>query len=125
MLQFLGDHSMAITGIQENMAHKSGEVGPLAYKGREIVSVTTTPYTISSSDVGKCIVADSGSAIVLELNDEVFSPGEEIQVIQLGLGVPTLTPQGTEVINGLAAPGAQYQSVTLKKVATDVYVGVV
>jgi len=59
---------------------------------------TGTSYTLQASDNGKIVTFDNSSAIAVTLPD-TLSTNFQCTIIQLGVGVPTVTPD-TDTING-------------------------
>lgn len=77
---------------------------------------TGTTYTIQSSDDGKIITFNNASPVAVTLPDGL-SQGFSCEIVQLGAGVPTATPN-TDTINGAGAgvsPSAQWKSMKLYK----------
>jgi hypothetical protein len=89
----------------------------------QTLSAKTASYTLLSTDVGKLITFNSGSAVVLSVNAGLgLTAGQRIDILQIGAGQVTFG--GTATI--LATPSlllrAQYSAATLiKATGTDTF----
>ena len=84
---------------------------------------TGTTYTIQASDNGNVITFDNAAAIAVTLPD-TLDTNFQCTVVQVGAGVPTVTPSGTDTINGAAtgvAPSAQWKGVYLAQYAAGTW----
>lgn len=87
---------------------------------------TGTTYTIQSTDNGKVLTFNNANPIAVTLPDGV-STGFSCTIIQLGTGVPTITP-ATNTINGVVAgvtPSAQWKELKLSKYSSTAWVAVI
>jgi len=105
-----------------------GVVGPTGPSGQwdtaQIISTQTASYILLTSDAGKLITMNSSSGLNLTVNGSLdLTPGQRIDIIQLGTGQVTVVASGATV-NG--TPGlklrAQYSAATLICVTSDTYV---
>jgi len=106
----------------------SAECTTLAIAMVALNAQTGTTYTAVLADDGKLITADNAAAIALTIppnSTTAFGIGTQINIMQLGAGVVTITPgagvtlrsQGTKLkTNG------QYSVATCVKIATDTWV---
>jgi len=105
----------AITGIDGNVS----------IQGYRPITEVTASGSITTDDKGKTLVVTNAAGTVdIELTDSGdFEVGTEIQVIRKGAGNVQISPAGgSTAINGSLFPfsiAAQYDSVTLKKYATN------
>ena len=77
---------------------------------------TGTTYTIAASDNGKIITFDNAASIAVTLPD-TLDTNFQCTIIQVGAGVPTVTPD-TDTINGAGAgvtPAAQWRGMYLSQ----------
>jgi hypothetical protein len=93
----------------------------------DVNAQTGTTYTLVLTDAGKQVTMSNASASTLTVppNSSVaFAVGTRIQIIQLGAGAVTLTAGvGVTVSSTLISLAmAQYQTATLIKQATDVWI---
>ena len=104
----------AITGIDGNVS----------IQGYRPITEVTVSGSITTDDKGKTLVVTNaaGTVDILLTDSGGFEVGTEIQVIRKGAGVVQISPAGgSTTINGSLFPllPAQYDSVTLKKYATN------
>tara|TARA_R100000951_G_scaffold63887_1_gene53670 strand:- start:382 stop:1530 length:1149 start_codon:yes stop_codon:yes gene_type:complete len=98
--------------------------GNISIQGYRPITEVTASGSITFDDNGKTLVATNGpGAVDIGLTDSGdFEVGTEIQVIRKGAGGVQISPGGSTAINGSLFPiviAAQYDSVTLKKYATN------
>lgn len=88
---------------------------------------TGTTYTIQASDNGKLVLCDNASDIAVTLPD-TLKLNFHCTIIQIGAGVPTITPDSTSVtINGVSAgvePTDQWKGLYLAQYAADEYLAI-
>ncbi len=89
----------------------------------------TAARTLQASDSNATITSGNAAATVFTIPANATTPfpiNTEITCIQNGAGVLTITGAGGVTVNGVVAGsvpvGAQYQSVLLKKIATDTWI---
>lgn len=86
---------------------------------------TGTSYTLQESDNGKIVILNNAAAIAVTLPDGL-SVGWQVTVVQVGAGVPTVTP-ATDTVNAAGtgvSPSAQWAALYLTKFAATEYVAV-
>ena len=101
--------------------------GNVAITGfRPIISTTSATINLAKgTHEGTFIYSNLGTAVTVNIRDnatEPFTLGTEIDIIQAGAGVVTLTPALGVELNGLntaIAITAQWGGVTLKKITVD------
>ena len=90
---------------------------------RPIVIDLTTSITLSlGTHEGTFIYSDNISAVTVDVPLGIFTVGTEIDIIQAGVGVVTLTPALSVNLNGVNADIpiiAQWGGATLKQITTD------
>jgi hypothetical protein len=77
-----------------------------------------TAYTIQATDNGKTIVCTNAAAVSVTLPDGL-DQNFQCTVVQYGAGAVTVTPGGSDTVNGASAgvsPAAQYAALYLGKV---------
>ena len=76
---------------------------------------TGTTYTLTGTDANnKLITLSNASAITLTVPNGVFTPGQQINLQQIGAGQVTVQSDGTTVITGTGTKlRAQYSAATL------------
>jgi hypothetical protein len=84
---------------------------------------TGTTYTLISSDVNKLVTLNNASTITVTVPSAVFTAGQQINLLQLGLGQVTFQGDGTSTI--VSNPGvktrAQYSIATIVCIATNTF----
>ena len=101
-----------------------GATGTIDYTTAQTISAKVASYTLLTADAGKLITVDSASATNITVNGTLdLSPGQRIDVLQLGTGQVTIVNSGATVSG---SPGlklrTRYSMATVLCVATDVYV---
>jgi hypothetical protein len=90
---------------------------------RPIVIDLTTSINLSiGTHEGTFIYSDNISAVTVDVPSGIFTVGTEIDIIQAGVGVVTLTPASFVNLNGANTPipiTAQWGGATLKQITTD------
>lgn len=116
-----GEVAINNTGVTE----VTGIDGNVSIQGYRPITEVTASGSIATDDKGKTLVVTNATGTVdIELTDSGdFEVGTEIQVIRKGAGAVQISPAGgSTTINGSLFPfsiAAQYDSVTLKKYATN------
>lgn len=88
---------------------------------------TGTTYTFVLTDINKLVTMSNASAnaLTVPLNASVaYSTGTPIAIQMIGVGVTTISGDTGVTINGISAGSsamAQYQTITLVKIATDTW----
>ena len=106
--------------------------GNIAITGfRPIRSTTSATINLAKgTHEGTFIYSNLGTAVTVNIRDnatEAFPVGTEIDIIQAGVGVVTLTPASGVELNGLntaIAITAQWGGVTIKLIADDEWIAV-
>jgi hypothetical protein len=84
---------------------------------------TGTTYTVVSADNSKLVTLNNASAITVTIPNGVFTTGQQISFLQLGLGQVTFQGDGTSTI--VSNPGvktrAQYSIATIVCIATNTF----
>lgn len=78
---------------------------------------TGTTYTIQATDNGKIINFTNAAAVAVTLPDGL-PEGFQCTILQSGAGTPTVTPSGSDTVNGAGAgvaPSAQWSALYLTK----------
>lgn len=98
---------------------------------RPIISTTSATINLTKgTHEGTFIYSNLGTAVTVNIRDnatEAFPVGTEIDIIQAGAGVVTLTPaSGVELNGGTTAIAitAQWGGATLKQIATNSWIAV-
>lgn len=121
------DPSDYATAAQGDLADTAAQ--PADVETTTISAQTGTTYTLVIGDRGQTVTMDNASANTLTIptNASVaFDVGSVVVVIQKGAGVTTITGDTGVTVNGTSAGSvaisAQYQGVSLLKVATDTWI---
>jgi hypothetical protein len=84
---------------------------------------TGTTYTAVSADTNKLVTLNNASAITVTIPNGVFTVGQQISFLQLGVGQVTFQGDGTSTI--VSNPGvktrAQYSIATIVCIATNTF----
>jgi hypothetical protein len=84
---------------------------------------TGTTYTAVSGDANKLVTLNNASAITVTIPNAVFTVGQQINFLQLGVGQVTFQGDGTSTI--VSNPGvktrAQYSIATVVCIATNTF----
>lgn len=84
---------------------------------------TGTTYTLVAGDQDKIVTLSNAAAITVTVPNGVFSPGNVINLLQLGAGQVTVASDGTTVINPTSLKiGGQYGMASLVCVASNTFV---
>jgi len=114
-----GEVSISNTGVTAI----TGIDGNVSIQGYRPITEVTVSGSITTDDKGKTLVVTNatGTVDILLTDSGGFEVGTEIQVIRKGAGNVQISPGGSTAINGSLFPllPAQYDSVTLKKYATN------
>lgn len=82
-------------------------------------SAKTASYTLVAADAGTAISMSNASATTITVNTALFAAGDTVQIINLGVGVCTITA-GTATVNTASSLAlAQYESGTLDFTSTS------
>ena len=107
----------------------TGNVAITAF--RPIISTTSATINLANgTHDGTFIYSNLGTAVTVNIRDnatEAFPVGTEIDIIQAGAGVVTLTPASGVELNGDTANiaiTAQWGGVTLKQITVDGWIAV-
>jgi hypothetical protein len=88
----------------------------------EFTSVSTTSYTVSSSDAGKVLIVNTSNPTTITLTTTGLSTGQQIVVHQYGTGSVSFSATSPAVINsrdGLTTIAGQHSAVSLIKYDTN------
>jgi len=88
----------------------------------EFSVVSTTSYTISSSDAGKVIIVDTANPTTITLTTTGLSAGQQVVVHQYGAGSVSFSATSPAVLNsrdGLTTIAGQHSAVSLIKYDTN------
>ena len=114
--------------ISTNTSDISDNADAIALLGAAQVRIVSgTTDTILAADSGGLIVYTGADAIAVTLPDGL-DVNHDFSVIQVGAGVPTVTPSGSDTTNGAQdglAPSAQYKAAYFCKYDTGVWVALV
>lgn len=93
----------------------------LAHAKNKIINGTS--YTITREDAGTNLICTNTAAIAIALPDGLPS-GFQCTIVRAAAGTPTVTPSGTDTVNGAGgglAPSAQWAAVYLNKFSDTEY----
>ena len=118
------DYATAAQGVLADSAAQADDV-----ETADISAQTGTTYTLVIGDRGQIVTMSNSSAntVTIPTNASVaFDVGSVVTVIQIGAGVTTIEGATGVTVNGTSAGSvdisAQYQGVSLLKIATDTWV---
>ena len=118
------DYATAAQGVLADSAAQADDV-----ETADISAQTGTTYTLVIGDRGQIVTISNSSAntVTIPTNASVaFDVGSVVTVIQIGAGVTTIEGATGVTVNGTSAGSvdisAQYQGVSLLKIATDTWV---
>jgi len=95
-----------------------------AKRSTDVITVTSTTYTLAASDAGALLSLDSASAITVTVpanSTAAIDTGTSFRIAQTGAGTVTFSPAMGVTIEGLIGSSTlgQYSVVGLVKRATD------
>lgn len=118
------DYATAAQGATADTAAQPDDV-----ETADISAQTGTTYTLVIGDRGQVVTMNNANAntVTIPTNASVaFAVGSVVTVIQIGAGATTITGATGVTVNGSSggsvAISAQYQGVSLLKVATDTWI---
>ena len=86
---------------------------------------TGTTYTLTTGDIGKLVTCSNASSIVVTIPASTFAIGDQINIMQLGVGQVTFTPAATVTMKSSGTKTktfGQYAVATLICIATNDWV---
>jgi hypothetical protein len=89
--------------------------------------IPDTTYILLEEDSGKVLIFTNAAAVAVTLPDALSQNWQATLVQTTALGVPTVTPSGSDTVNGAGtgvAPSAQWQAMYLVKHAAAAWVAV-
>lgn len=124
------DQSGALDGEGIVWNEAAGEWIPVEFISLVEPNIQATPYELAAEDHGTAIELNSSSPITLTvpINSNIELPvGFVVEILQLGTGTATISPEGGVTIRSLNGVGArdlsgQYAAVSLRKRATNEWV---
>ena len=128
-MRYLGpktnDENLATQVDLDGLIGPEGPAGPAGdWSDPQTIDNKTGAYTLLTADAGKLITVDTSSNVDVTVDGSLdLSPGQRIDILQLGTGRVTVVASSTTV-NGTPSLKlrARYSSATLLCTATDTYV---
>ena len=127
-----GDNIDSNLNLSDGGEMSGAITGNIAITGfRPIISTTSATINLANgTHEGTFIYSNLGTAVTVNIRDnatEAFPVGTEIDIIQAGAGVVTLTPATGVNLNGLntaIAITAQWGGVTLKQITDNNWIAI-
>lgn len=88
-----------VTTLAQSLAGAKTLIDPFAAQKVAVVQYTTTS-TLTATDAGKMIYANSASAFTLNLPTAVGNDGLNFEIKSIGTGAVTIDPNGSELVDG-------------------------
>jgi len=91
--------------------------------GANVVHITGTTHTVIATNNGAALVGDNAASIAITLPDGL-PVGFQFTVSWAGAGAPTVTPSGSDLVNGAAtgiSPANQWEGKYFLKYATGAW----